>query len=505
MASDLSRWISHRADWSPERTAIRFEGTDVTYAALDTRVRRLAALLAADYGIGAGDRIAHLGLNSPLVLELLFACARLEAILVPLNWRLAPPEHREILLDCTPKALFVEPEFRAHVDGIRKDLGALAIVNCGGAPSEPPAFEERAAALAGVEPPGAGELSSPLLLVYTSGTTGRPKGVLLTQNALFWNAVNSIAAHDLTSADHVLTVLPMFHVGGLNIHTTPALHAGARVTLHRRFDAARALAAIAEDRPTMLLAVPQVSLAMIGHPTWASTDLSSLRLVATGSSIVPESAIRPWLERGVPVTQVYGLTESAPVAVCLRREDAARKIGSYGKPAIHCEARIVDDEGRDVETNRAGEIWLRGPSLFREYWNDPAATAAAFSGGWFRTGDVGHRDEEGFFYVDDRKKDVIISGGENVYPAELEGVLAAAPTILEAAVVGRTDPRWGEVPVACVVPRPGSGLTEDGVMALFAGRLARFKHPRAVVFLESLPRNVMGKVLKHDLRARINA
>ncbi|HSD10034.1 MAG TPA: AMP-binding protein, partial [Candidatus Binatia bacterium] len=229
---------------------------------------------------------------------------------------------------------------------------------------------------------------------------------------------------------------------------------------------------------------------------------SSLRLVTTGSSIVPEAVMRPWFERGVPVTQVYGLTESGPVAICLRREDALRKIGSCGKPTVHCQARIVDDRGHDLPPGEKGEIVLRGPNLFREYWNDPAGTAGVLADGWLRTGDVGHRDSEGFFYVDARLKEMLISGGENIFPAELENVLGGCPAILEAAVVGRSDERWGEVPIAYVVAKPGSGLTVAGVMALFEGRLARFKHPREIVFLDSLPRNAMGKVLKYELRAR---
>jgi acyl-CoA synthetase (AMP-forming)/AMP-acid ligase II len=500
---DLSRWISHRADWSPKKAALRFEGAEITYAELDERVRRIAAALGARCGVGRGDRVAHLGLNGPLVVELLFACARLGAIFVPLNWRLAPPEHREILRRCAPKVLFADAEFYAHVDGLRADCDDLLTVGAAG-PSQGSWLgrDEIAAASSGIEPAPRGDLSAPVLLVFTSGATGRPKGVLLTQEAIFWNAVNSIAAHDMTSADHVLTVLPMFHVGGLNIHTTPALHAGACVTLHRRFDPVEALRAIAAERPTLFLAVPPVSLAMTAHPEWASTDVSSLRLVAAGSSTIPESVIRPWHERGIPVTQVYGLTESSPVAICLPREDAQRKLGSCGKAAIHCRARVVDDTGRDLPPQERGEIWLRGANLFREYWLDPKATAAAFVDGWFRTGDVAHRDEEGFFYVDDRKKDVVISGGENIYPAELENVLADCTAILEAVVVGRADERWGEVPVACVVPRSESGLTAERVMALFDGRLARFKHPREVVFLERLPRNAMGKVLKDELRTR---
>lgn len=496
-----SDWIVHRAERSAGDVALRFEGAEIDYGTLDSRVRRLATALYARCGVRPGDRVAHLGLNGPAVLELLFACARLGAIFVPLNWRLAEPEHREILLHCAPKALFADPEFRAHFERIRGEVGPLvsvALDDPGGG-----GWLGCAALLAesGVEPPTAGGATTPVLLVYTSGTTGRPKGVVLTQDALEWNALHSIEAHEITSADRVLTVLPMFHVGGLNIHTTPALRAGASVVLHRRFDPVRALRAIAEERPTLFLAVPQVSLAMTGHPDWAKTDLSSLRMVTAGSSIIPDTVIRPWLDRGVPLTQVYGLTESAPVAICLRREDAWRKRGSCGKPVGGCRAQIVDAAGEDVGANAAGEILLSGPNLFREYWNDPATTAETLVDGWLRTGDLGHRDEEGFFYVDDRLKDVVISGGENVYCAELENVLVECPAIVEAAVVGRSDERWGEVPVAYVVPRE-SGLTEECVMALFEGRLARFKHPRDVVFVDRLPRNVMGKVLKDELRAR---
>jgi fatty-acyl-CoA synthase len=491
-ATDLSQWIVHQADRRPKNVALRFEGAEITYAALDARVRRLATALRAEYGVQSGDRVAHLGFNGPVVLELLFACARLGAILAPLNWRLAPAEHRMILLDCSPKVLVVDLQFRPSIDNLANALGSVAIVG----------EDDLLAAATSANAPAAGNRSLALLLVYTSGATGRPKGVVLTQEALFWNAVDSIAAHDMTSADHVLTVLPMFHVGGLNIHTTPALHAGASVTIHRRFDPAQALRAIAEDRPTLFLAVPQVSLAMTAHRQWASTDVSSLRFVTTGSSIVPEPVIRPWLQRGVTVTQVYGLTESAPVAICLRREDAQRKIGSCGKPTIHCEARIVDDSGRELPPGEKGEIVLRGPNLFREYWNDPTATAGAFANGWLRTGDIGHRDAEGFYYVDDRLKDMVIAGGENIYPAEIENVLVACPAIFEAAVVGRPDERWGEVPIAYVVVKSGSSLTSEDVMALFEGRIARFKHPREIVFLDSLPRNAMGKVLKYELRAR---
>ena len=250
---------------------------------------------------------------------------------------------------------------------------------------------------------------------------------MLTQGALLWNALNSIAAHAMTSEDHILTVLPMFHVGGLNIQTTPAILAGATITLARRFDPGETLDLLETRRPTLFLAVPAVAQALSRHPRFAAADLSSLRAMCTGSSTVPEAVIRPWMDRGIPVTQVYGMTESGPTAIALSIADAARKVGSCGKPAAHSEARIVDAEGRDVAQGQPGEIWLRGPNLMTGYWRNPEATADAFTDGWLRTGDIGHQDADGFYYIDDRKKDVVISGGENIYPAELEAILADCP------------------------------------------------------------------------------
>jgi len=503
---DISDWIAHWADWDGAQTAVRFEGEAISYAALHGRVQRLAAMLGDGLGVGAGDRVAHLGYNSADLLALLFACGRIGAMLVPLNWRLAAPEHAWILGNCRPRALFVEPPFLDHVEGIREAIDDVNLVAYGSDAGT--GWHSYAALLAdAADAPrtdGAGP-DDAVLLVYTSGTTGRPKGTVLTQQALLYNAVNATAAYDLTSGDHVLTVLPMFHVGGMNIHTTPAIHAGATVTILPRFDPAATLEAIAGGRPSLFLAVPAVIAAMSGHPDWSRTDLSSLRAVGVGSSTVPAALLRVWLDRGIPPTQIYGLTESCPVAICLPIADAARKLGSTGKPALHCAARIVDDDGLDVAACMRGEIVLKGANLFREYWQDPAATAAAFSDGWFHTGDVGHIDDDGYFFVNDRKKDVIISGGENIYPAELENVLADCPEIAEFAVVGRPDERWGEIPVACIVRRPGATLSGDAVLALFQDRIARYKHPRQVLFMDALPRNAMGKVLKFELRETLVA
>ena len=501
---DISRWISHWADWHGARTAVHFAGHDISYGAMDGRVRRLAAMLQRELGVAKGDRVAHLGYNSPELLELLFACARLGALLVPLNWRLAPPEHAWILQNCSPKAILAEADFYAHLDGLHPELPGLRKLAYGPAPgADWQSYGELLDTAPADVAAQRGSLADPVTIVYTSGTTGRPKGTVLTQEAIFYNALNAVAAQDITGNDHVLTVLPMFHVGGMNIQTTPAIHAGATVTIQPRFDPAATLAAIGQRGPTIFLTVPAMALALTAHSDWAGTDLSSLRLVGLGSSAVPEAILRAFLDRGLPATQIYGLTESAPVAICLPIADTWSKIGSCGKPALHTQARIVDDRGALVATGGRGEIVLKGKNLFREYWRDEACTAEAYAGGWFHTGDIGHQDDDGYYYVDERKKDVVISGGENIYPAELENILADCPDLVEAAVVGRPDPRWGEIPIACVVRQPGSEIQGADILALFEGFLARYKHPRAVIFLDALPRNAMGKVEKFTLRDRL--
>ncbi|MBT3532470.1 MAG: AMP-binding protein [Rhodospirillaceae bacterium] len=498
---DISHWISHWADWQEERVAVHFEGQDISYGEMDRRVSRLANMLAGQLGVGRGDRVAHLGYNSPELLELLFACARLGAMLVPLNWRLAPPEHVWILQNCEPRAVLAEADFFSHLSSIRHEVPDLPFVAYG----KNDGWLSYHELLAGAgDDAGGGGLDDPVTVVYTSGTTGRPKGTLLSQEALLYNAVNAAAAHDITRDDHGLTVLPMFHVGGMNIHTTPSIHAGATTTIKARFDPADTLAAIAERKPSIFLTVPAMTLALAAHPDWLTTDISSLRLVGVGSSAVPEAVLRCFMDRGVPATQIYGLTESAPMAICLPIADVETKIGSCGKPALHTMARIVDDNGELVASGQAGEIMLAGKNLFREYWRDDVGTAEAYSDGWFHTGDIGHQDEDGYYYVDERKKDVVISGGENIYPAELENVLADCADLAEAAVIGRPDERWGEIPVACVVRQADSEIGGAEILALFEGRLARFKHPRGVIFMDALPRNAMGKVEKFTLRAQLD-
>ncbi|MFY9317081.1 MAG: long-chain fatty acid--CoA ligase [Burkholderiales bacterium] len=478
---DLSHWIERHARFTPGAVAVRFEGAAISYAELAQRIGCAAAVLAAR-GVRRGDAVAWLGMNHPAVLVLLFACARLGAMLVPLNWRLAPPEIARVAADCAPKVVLVEHGF----SGILQGFGLDVLEAQTGSIPEPEGSED-----------------SPLLLCYTSGSTGAPKGVVLTQRAVLWNAVNSTHMHDLTSADRVLTTLPMFHVGGMNIQTTPALHAGASVTLHAKFDPAATLEAIERERITLAVLVPAQLSALMALARWQSVDLSSLRMITTGSTIVSEAFVRQVSERGVPVVQVYGSTETCPIAAYVRVEDALRKAGSAGVTALHCEMKIVGEDGSALPPGRDGEILVRGPNVAAGYWNAGAETAQAFVNGWYRSGDLGHFDGEGHLYVVSRKKDMIISGGENVYPAEVESVLLDCPAIEDACVVGRADARWGETVVAAVVLKPGRRMTEAEAMALFEGRIARYKHPREVRFLERLPRSALGKVQKDAVRAAV--
>ena len=494
---NLSGWIAHWADCQPDKTAIRFEGTDISYAALDGRIRRVAALLRNDLAVKRGDRIAFLGLNSPDMLVLLFACARIGAMLVPMNWRFAPPEHLYILENAGAKILFCEEEFTQGIESI-----AVAFANCRLVAMN--GEYERLVANAGQDAldPMAGP-DDPLLLVYTSGTTGRPKGAVLTQHALTINAVNSAAMHDMTNDDVIFTNLPLFHVGGLNIQTTPAFHAGATVILHRRFDPGETMRVINEEKPSLMILVPAMMVAVMQHPGWKDLDLSCLRALTTGSTTVPLSLIDAYQDRGVPVIQIYGSTETAPIVIHQRIPDAWSTKGSTGCAALHCEAKIVDAAGRILGAGEKGEITVRGANIMTKYWNDPDATAEVLEDGWLCTGDIGHTDADGLYYVDDRVTDVVVSGSENIYPAELERVLDRCPDIAEAAVIGLADDKWGEVPVAVVVPGEGADMVREDVLALFDGELARFKHPHDVVFLDALPRNVMGKVLKYELRETV--
>ena len=499
----LADIILRNAAFAPDKAAIRFAGETLSYGALGERIVAVARGLRRAFGIARGDRVAILATNHPDYLVLLYACARLGAIMVPLNWRLAPAEHAYMLADAGAKALVVEQAFAGVLKNV-DELGLpVAAIGLDFVPTGGIHFDLLASGTAEGDTPGA-STGDPLLIVYTSGTTGRPKGAVLTQDVLIANAVMSQHMHDMTSEDVILTALPMFHVGGLNINTTPALQAGATVELHARFMPGPALAAIETAAVTLAVTVPSTMQAMIEHPAWASTRLTSLRAISTGSTQVPQALIDRFVARGIPVLQVYGSTETAPVAIYTRISGDWRRPGSTGLPGLLCEARIVDDTGREVAHGIAGEVEVRGPNVMREYWNSPDATAETLVDGWYRSGDIGTRDADGYFTIHDRKKNLIISGGENIYPAEVERVLLQHPAVAEAAIIGIADAKWQEVPVGCIVLRAGSTATGAEIEAFALAQLARFKVPRQYRFMTALPRNAMGKVQHFALKAALD-
>jgi len=478
---------------------VAFEGRTISYGELDQRIGATAAGLAA-HGVVQGDRIAYCGLNRVELLELLFAATRLGAILMPVNNRLSVGEIAYQLGDARPAAVFGTDGFTATLDAAA-DAAGLAVGMVRRDLDSDPFSDVPVDAQASLPPDG----DRPALMVYTSGTTGSPKGAVLTERSLLHTVLNGVTHQDLHRDDVILTALPLFHVGGLNIQTLPALYAGATVVLQRRFDPENYLELVSTHRPSQSLLVPAALRAVIGHERFDRTDMTSLHGMNTGSSVVPRAVIEPWLERGVKVGQVYGSTETGPTAVVLDYADGASHIGSCGKAALHTELRIVDDNGNDVHGDEAGELWLRGPNLFSEYWRDPQSTAQAMAaGGWYRSGDVGYRDEQAYVFISDRKHDVVISGGENIYPAEVENILADHPAIAEVAVIGIPDDRWGETVEAVVVrndahPDP---LDLRELRAWCDGRLARYKQPHALRLIEELPRTALGKVKKHLLRAK---
>ncbi|MFA5788196.1 MAG: long-chain fatty acid--CoA ligase, partial [Actinomycetota bacterium] len=468
-----------------------------TYQELNERSERLAVWLLAS-GLRRGDRVATLTANRPEHVELFFACAKAGLVLVPLNWRLAPAELAYQLDDAEVAAVFFQ---RAH-----GALAEAALAEASISPLrvllEPEELEGCVAETAKGGLPTVGD-DDPLMIVYTSGTTGKPKGAVLTHANCFWTNVSLDRTADVTTTDVVLQMLPQFHVGGWNVQPLLAWWKGATVVLEPAFDADRALELIERKRVTTMMGVPATYLFMAEHPRFFEADLNSLRQVIVGGAPMPEVLLRTWQDRGVSIVQGYGLTEAAPNVLCLPPEDAARKLGFAGRPYMHVEVQLRDTEsGEVIQGPGRGELLVRGPNVFAGYWRNPEATAKALKDGWLLTGDVAERDAEGYYRICDRTKDMYISGGENVYPAEVEAVLHEHPDVIEAAVIGVAHERWGETGLAWVVLRPGSGASEAEVIDHCRAKLAKYKVPSGVRFIEALPRSAMNKVLKTDLRER---
>ena len=458
--------------------ALQFDGRWLSYGDLGQAADRAAALAWRAWGVRPGDRVAWLGANHPAQLALLFGLARIGAVLLPLNFRLAFAEWQRLVADCTPAHLVHDADWAQGAQDLAQACGIAAHPLSALAQADLPPAPDHA------------RPDAPALLVCTSGTSGGPKAAVHTQAQLLANMRIAAEVQEMDAGDTVLTVLPMFHVGGLCIQTLPALYAGARVILHPRFHAGEALACIAADRPTLTLQVPATMKALLEHPQWAATDLSGLRAVWAGSSLLPAPLVEAFHARGVPVCNVYGATETGPFSIALPPQHAMDHVGSCGWPAPGVEAKLGPPHGD------AAELLLRGPNIVQRYWPDLPACDAD---GWFATGDLAQQAGDGSWRIVGRAKDLIISGGENIHPAEIEQALALHPAVAECAAFALPDAKWGELAAVAVVLLPGATASEDELRTHLQQRLARFKIPRRWFFLGQLPKTALGKVQRSRL------
>jgi acyl-CoA synthetase (AMP-forming)/AMP-acid ligase II len=504
MQPDMS-WcavLEHHASRTPHAPLTIFGDETVTYGDMATRVAALAAGLHGR-GVGSGDVVALLSYNCTEFLETIFAANYLGAVAMPINWRLAAPEVRYILDHSEAKALVCDNALVDLANDATKGMeDAVLRASISEAVEGWTALADLRAA-SSVSPRAQVAGDDVHRLMYTSGTTGRPKGVMLTHANLAWKNLAHIIEFGFTNADLGLACGPMYHVGALDLTTTSLVAAGATIILHRVFEAADVVDEIERSRVTTVWLAPAMVNAIMALPDIDQRDLSSVRLVINGGEKMPIPLIER-IRRVFPsawFADAYGLTETVSGDTFLDRDSLVTKLGSVGRPCLYLELDIWDEHGKSVAAGERGEVVLRGPKVFKGYWRDPEATATAFAGGWFHTGDIGVRDGDGYLFIVDRLKDMILSGGENIAGSEIERVLYEHDAVLEAAVVGRPDDKWGEVPVAYVALRPNATATADELIEHCRRELARYKVPKDVTFIDALPRNPSGKVLKRELRA----
>lgn len=495
----LGSWPTRRARMTPDAVALSQDGVDWTYRDVQERATRLAHALR-ERGVSHGDRVAYLGHNSVHFIAVMFAAAKLGAVTVPLNTRLAPPETAYILRDCEPALLVWDAPFAAVVDA--PDVAELGLdriaVDDDGPGTTLAELYARGSSEPIDEPVERDEL---FMIQYTSGTSGRPKGVMLTHDNIHWNVYNLLVDLDLTSQEVALVTAPLFHTAALNQLFFPTFLKGGRCLIEEKWDPARALHLIETQRVTFLFGVTSMYLTLMNAPGFADADLSSINVTMSGGSPLPESLLRAWLDRGQMIVQGYGLTETSPGLTMLRKAEGIAKVGSAGTACFFCDVRVVTPMFDDVEDGEPGEVLGQGPNVTPGYWRNESATAETFvDGDWLRTGDLATVDDDGFLRIVDRVKDMIISGGENIYPAEVEAAIHTHPAVAEAAVIGIPDPRWGEVGRAIVSLRPGENLSEEQLLAHLDGRIARYKIPKSVIVLPELPHNASGKLVKGPLR-----
>ena len=496
----IGSWPARRAKLRPDDIAIVFEGRQWSYREVDRRVTRLAnALMEA--GVSKGDRVAYVGFNHPALLESFFATGLIGAVCVLVNPRLKPAEVDYILADAGAAVVAYGAEQAATAEQLAPEQPARTWLSVdGGGPGT--LFEDFLTA--GAEDPVEVEVDEQdlALIMYTSGTTGRPKGAMLTHRNLFYQYVNALIGQDIRQDEVHLAVAPLFHIAGLNMLTVPTFTLGGQIIIHRAFRAPDVLAEIADSKVTSSFMVPAMLDSLTHQPGFDEIDLTSLRSLAAGGAPVPERMIRTWQERGVEIMQGFGMTETAPGVCMLEPRDGIVKAGSVGRAMFFTENQVVDLNGNPVAAGVPGEVIIQGPNVMSGYWKKPEESAKALAGGWYHSGDIAVVDEDGYMWIKDRIKDMYISGGENVYPAEIENALLNVPGVREAAVIGVPDEKWGESGRAFVVLDPGAEVTGEQVRAQLKDSLAGYKLPREVVVVEQLPRTTTGKLQKQLLRAQ---
>jgi fatty-acyl-CoA synthase len=506
---DAADLLSQRARLTPQREALleAASGRRYTYAELNERANRAANFLHDQLGVGQGDRVSILAHNSVIYLDLLYGLAKIGAIFAPLNWRLTTGELAYIVNDAEPKVLLAGPEFTAALEALRPLIRVPHLVSVEGAEIAQALLYEAEMTCTPASEPDRPALDgdAPCCLLYTSGTTGRPKGAIIPHRQVLWNAINTVISWGLNENDVSPVLTPLFHSGGLFAFLTPILYVGGRLVLARQFDPEESLRLIVEEQCTVILGVPTLFQMWMASSQYAA-DFKHVRFFISGGAPCPPQLMDAWRQqKGVVFRQGFGLTEVGVNCFSMTDEDSVRKSGSVGKPIFHSQMRLVDPEtGREPAVGEPGELLIRGPHVCLGYWRNPAATAEAIRDGWFHTGDMARRDADGFYYIVGRYKDMLKSGGENIYAAEVEAVFREHPAVADAALIGLPDEKWGEVGLLVAMLKPGQSATADELLALCQGRLARFKIPRRVVF-DTLPYSPYGKVIKAELKKKYAA
>ncbi|WP_374686951.1 long-chain fatty acid--CoA ligase [Promineifilum sp.] len=500
-------WLAKQADLRPHQTALvdAATGRRFTYPEFHLRASRFAEFVQREWRLAPGERVALLAPNSSDYFEILWGCAKAEVILVCLNWRLAVPELEFIMRDATPTALIYDPAFKDAAQALKARFGLSRVAALGEPQPGEIAYESALAGASGrpvvMRPRG---LDENWHLLYTAGTTGKPKGVLQTFGMVLYNALNIGLPSDLTSEDVTLNLLPCFHTGGLNLYTNPTFHVGGTAIVQKSFEPAETLRLLAEEA-TAFFGVSAVYLFLSQHPDFERTEFKRMRCWSAGGAPIPTSLLQRYLDRGIEIRFGFGMTETGPTVFLIEKDYPRSKLGSVGKPQLHVDVRIVDRQGQDVPAGERGELLIKGPGVTPGYWQLPEVTAESIVDGWLHSGDVAMCDGDGYYYIVDRWKDMFISGGENVYPAEVENVIYQLPQVAEAAVIGVPDEKWGEVGRAFVVVKPGQTLDEAEIIEHCRQNIARYKVPRSVAFIAQLPRNPAGKVVKGELRALVSS